>query len=411
MTPLDAAAVAELVRSGLLQPGAPDLESVEWTYARWKPATSLSAGYELRFADGSRRQLVVKRYAGDKARLIAERRRGPDEAACDPLLRAELARPEEGLRAWVFPSDRVLPGLGRLLDLRRTARWLNGTELFGGARMRAHRSAATLLRYRPESRAVFRLSAGWKSADGRRGRTDLAVRVLPPDRAGHVVMQRQACAFDGSPRLLAAQPRTGLLAEEWLDVRPLPGDGFDHAALVGGLLASLHARPRAPGAAARRAPGPGPSPLFAWNSELAALDATLQVRLPADEPVWSHGDLHADQVALESGTGRPRLLDLDRLALAPAAADLASWIADHLAVSPELGLERAAAPLLDGYAAAGGRPPSGSILALHVVAELRSRAAGSLRRLEQGAVGRARRLLELALSMRERESSPTGDRA
>ncbi|HZJ69400.1 MAG TPA: phosphotransferase [Planctomycetota bacterium] len=401
--------MAELVRGCLLRPGAPELEAVEWTYARWKPRTALSAGYELRFADGGERRLHVKRYAGDKAQWLAARGRAGSSREDDRLLHADLVRAEEGLVASVFPTDRVLPGLERLLNLRRTARWTTGCGVYDGARMRARHSSAQLLRYRPESRAVFKLSAGWTSADGRRGTTCLAARVLPPARAARVAALREACPFAGSPRLLAVQARTGLLVEEWLEVRPQSPDAFDHAELAGELLASLHALPGASGAAPIEAPAEGRrrlDALFAWHPELAALAAALDDATPEAPPVWSHGDFHPDQVALEPGGRGVRLLDLDRLGPAAAAADLASWTADRLAHAPDLGLEDASAPLLAGYSAGGGRPPPTRELAAHVVSQLRARAAASLRRLELGGETHAARLLGLAHEIRERAARP-----
>jgi hypothetical protein len=408
LTPFDPGAVAELVRGSLLRADAPDLEAVEWTYARWKPSTALSAGYELRFADGSERLLHVKRYAGDKARLLAARGCASAPREDDRLLLADLVRPEEGLVVSVFPADRVLPGLARLLNLRRTARWTTGCGLYGGARMRARYSSARLLHYRPESRAVFQVTAGWTHEDGRHGTTVLAARVLPPGRASRVAALREACPFTGSPRLLAAQARTGLLVEEWLDVQPQLPDVFAHARLAGELLASLHAMPGAAVASngdARAEDRRKHDALFAWHPELTRLAAELGEAPPEGSPVWSHGDFHPDQVALVPGGREGRLLDLDRLGPGPAAADLASWTADHLAVAPELGLDDAAAPLLDGYVAGGGRRPAMRVLALHVVSQLRARAAACLRRLESDAEARALELLRRAQGLRERAAA------
>ena len=73
--------VLALVREHLVRPGAPEPVEACWVYARWKPATSLTAGFQLDYADGRRRWVTWKRYAdGKAAELAAELLRvNPDE--------------------------------------------------------------------------------------------------------------------------------------------------------------------------------------------------------------------------------------------------------------------------------------------------------------------------------------------
>ena len=407
LAPLTTGEVAELARSELLLPGAPDVETVEWTYARWKPGTSLSAGYELVLSDGDRRLLHVKRYASDKARQLVGRETAGLRGWSDARLRAGFSRPDEGLVLTVFPADRVLPGLSRALDLRRMARFATAEGFLQGARMRAHRSSLTLLRYRPEARAVFCLEAGAKLEDATHRTMRVAVRVLPPATAAGVVAARRGLGSSaGVPSLLAAQPRTGILVEEWLEVESFSRFAFDHAREAGAALAGLHSASQPPAVepegGAREGGWADLSALFAWHPELAELSRGLEPVKPEGALVWSHGDFHPDQVAVEGGTGRMRILDLDRLAPAPAATDLGSWLADQLAVQPGADLERCAAPLLEGYASAGGCVPALDALAAATAGDLVSRAAACVRRLEVGAAARAARLLLQARRLQRR---------
>lgn len=402
LQPPDEAAVLELVREHLLRPGAPAPTAADWTYARWKPGVSLAAGYALRWPDGERRLLLVKLYAGDKARHLAARPE-PDDAGPaggDPRLRPGAALAGHGRALAVYPHDRELPGLPRLLDLQRTRRLLAEAGVFGERVVRAHRSRAVLLRHRPEARAVLRLELGLKAPDGARSTETLAARVLPPAEAARVAAARAASRhLRGAPRLLAVEERTGLLFEEWLDVEAQRPDDFSRAGPAGRMLAGLHA------------PAPGTprvddlqahAPLFAWHPRLAALAAGARAPAPAGAARWTHGDFHPDQLAVERGSGELRLLDLDRLGPGRAVDDLASWVADALVAAPDAPPLEAAAPLLDGYAAAGGAPPVARELQAALASALVSRAAAALRRLEDGAVGRAARLLESARALAPR---------
>ncbi len=397
--------VLALVRAHLLTGGAAAPLSAQLRYARWKPGVSVSLGYGLRWPDGSERWVSVKRYANDKPLHLLLRQSGR-VAAADGLPGCGFAvLPGAGLALACLPFDRELPGIARVLDLRRTARRLNDERLFGDRRVRAHRSRARLLRYKPERRAVFRLDVGLKTEDGGRETTALAVRVLPPAVAARVAAMRRACG-DAGPRLLLAEERTGLLHEEWLDVDVPAPDRFGHAGPAGAALAALHAMaapgrlPDGPAAPSPEAPLGDLSPLFAWHPDLRAAARGLPQPAPAGVVRWTHGDFHPDQVGLERGTGRTRLLDFDALGPGDPADDLASWIADHLAADPAATLQEACSPLLRGYAAGGGRAPDEPALAAAVSVALVRRAAAAVRRLQADAVVTALRLLARADALR-----------
>ncbi len=404
LQPPDEAAVLELAREHLLLPGVPSPLAADWTYARWKPGVSLASGHVLRWADGASRLLLLKLYAGDKARHL-ELRPPPDDAGrddADDRLLPSAVLAGRGLQLAVYPHDRELPGLPRLLELHRTRRLLAGAGLFEGRVVRAHRSRAVLLRYRPESRAVLRLDLGLRATDGARSEAHLAARVLPPATAAGVAAARGAAPhLRAAPRLLAVEARTGLLLEEWLDVDTPRPDDFSRAEAAGGELARLHA----PASGAPRVDDlSAHAPLFAWHPELAALASGLRAPACDGPPRWTHGDFHPDQLAVERAGGALRLLDLDRLGPGLAVDDLASWVADVLVAAPGTAPDAAAGPLLDGYVATGGTRPGARELHAALAAALVARAAAALRRLEDGAVGRAARLLEAARAVAPRGS-------
>ncbi len=85
------------------------------------------------------------------------------------------------------------------------------------------------------------------------------------------------------------------------------------------------------------------------------------------------------------------LVDLDDLSPADPTADLASWVADELALRPELDLAAAASPLLEGY---GALTPAD--LAPATARALVERAAAGVRRLQEGALEQAAAYLATA---------------
>ena len=92
-------------------------------------------------------------------------------------------------------------------------------------------------------------------------------------------------------------------------------------------------------------------------------------------------------------------MDLDCLAAGDPALDLADWIADWLVEQERADLDSAGAELLDGYRTGGGNAPERARLAAWVAAELVDRAASSIRRLEKGAVEKARFALQSAAAL------------
>jgi len=408
LSPLPPDEVLRLVHQHMLR-AAPEDRPVQasWTYARWKPGVSLCSAYELTAADGRQETLVVKCHVGAKAAGLAERE--PERAsAADTewpmLLGPPVALPERNLYLWGARDDRELPALRRLSDSERNRQLMRhvGTLLPEGTEIRKRRSTSTLLRYRPERRAVVRLDLALRLPDGGKSKLSLAARALPTVRAEEVDRIRQAAGtFGPAPRYHGMAERDGLLLEEWLDVSVPSGQEFGHADRAGRLLAQLHAQPLAAGLPQRAAPDlEGLRAWFDWSPELRRESEGLLVAAPPPEqPCWTHGDFHPDQVATDRRDGSSRLLDLDEIFPGDPFVDLASWVADHLVVA-DVGLEEASSALFAGYRAAGGRLPPRATLAPWIAVELVQRAAACCRRLELGGEATAVRLLRRARALR-----------
>lgn len=400
---------------------APRVQKVDWEYARWKPGVSLTTCHRVHFDDGTDELVVLKRYAGDKAAVLAERDLPEDPPGLSPRLRARAFLPGQRTALFAPQADREL-GLRYLLDPKRFPKLLRDSGLVEPGLVRRRRTVFELVRYKPERRAMYRVHLALR--DERRTRFRMAVRVLPSAQVATTLALRRAFEARGggtlAPRVACAHPRHGLLVEHWLeDLETRASDDFAHAAEAGRQLARLHAIPLS---AATAVDGDSGEPLSdappleladasveepAQHAELFAEDAELGRRLGAirvprgvggPRPrTWLHGDFHPDQVA--NSPGGPLLLDLDCLTQGDPALDLASWIADHLHEREHATFTEAADPLLEGYALGGGARPDAELLRRLVACELASRAAASMRRLERGALERAARSVERAESL------------
>ncbi len=395
LSPPDEEQVRDWIEGHLLAPRAPRVQDLSWDYARWKPGVSMTCGYRVRFEGGDEETVLLKRYRDDKARSLAER---PDPNVSNarklPWLESRAILPEAALVLWTPTGDREL-GLRYLLDPKRVAKLLRDAGLVDAGLLRRRKTRFERVRYKPERRAVYRVHLSLRDAEGTK--LELGVRVLPPEHAARIIERRLAFEHAGGrglgPTLLTGHARHGLLVEPWLDVQTHAPTDFDHAGRAGERLAQLHGlragqekpRPRREG---------NLEPLFAGDPSLLERYRALPSSAPAPRHSWVHGDFHPDQVAISrEGTV---LLDLDCLALGDPTEDLVSWIADHLYEQPGSSWEEASADLLSGYVSAGGEAPSTVRLVQAVAMELARRAAASIRRLEEGAYGRARTTLDRA---------------
>jgi len=386
--PPEPAELCALVSTHLARPGAPAVASASWDYARWKPGVSIAAVYTVRFADGTSEPVVAKRYADGKERTLTFRPRNEEhlEALCERLKPRALL-PERSLALWVPPADRVLRGLPVLLDRKKLGNLVTRSGIAPPGTVKRRKTEYTLLRYKPERRAVYRLDLRLRGEG--KPKLALAARALAPAEAARVVAARTALEAAGgrelAPPLAATNLRQGFLLEPWLALETFGGGDFGHARAAGEELARLHAL--AAPAELRDLRLGLPDDLDA----LFAVDAVLaQVPRAGPHPaprarVFCHGDFHPDQVARRTD-GPWLLMDLDNLAAGDPAADLANWIADWIVEHERVDLAAASGELLEAYRAAGGTVPERAHLQAHVAAELVNRAGSALRRLEKGAV-------------------------
>jgi hypothetical protein len=281
----------------------------------------------------------------------------------------------------------VLRGLPVLLDRKKLGNLVTRSGISPPGTVKRRKTGYTLLRYKPERRAVYRLDLRLRGEG--KPKLALAARALAPAEAARVIAARSALEGAGgkelAPPLAAANLRQGFLLEPWLPLTSFGGGDFGHARAAGECLARLHAL--RPPSELRDVPLGLPDDL----DELFAVDAAL-ARLPRAAPhpaararVFCHGDFHPDQVARRDD-GRWLLMDLDCLAGGDPASDLAHWIADWIVEHERVDREAAATDLLTAYRAAGGTVPEGAHLWAHVAAELVNRAGSALRRLEKDAV-------------------------
>lgn len=395
---------------GLLSARAVD---ARYEHARWKPHVSCAVLAAVRCDDGVERLVTWKRYATDKARHVAADTQA-DVARGAPAGASVVVLPHEHVVLTAFPGDRVLDGLERAFDLQRSCRLLAASPRFEGLQLRHRRSAARLVRYKPERRAVVRLDLVARDAANELRTVPVGLRALPIEDAARAARARResgvaVCGL--APELLVHEERTGYLFETWLDVASCAHDDFTTSREVGAKLARLHARPVPAGTPSRRVESLEiESTLFELDrAAWASVGAWRGLARPVESATaWIHGDVHPDQVARERVRGEALLLDWDALRLGGSVVDLASWIADAEAAdtgSTEAATRAAREELLAGYADEGGIVPDERDLDRAVAAALMSRAASAVRRLEEGAVDTARRWIELARAREAKGSS------
>lgn len=406
--------------------------SAELVYARWKPGVGITAAYSLSGGGASSeglsgvgisgnspasesgpRWIVYRRHVRGKwqpSEALASARRKLD-ARSDEELKAEgqalplVSDPDRGQLIFAYPADPDLPGAPRALDIGRFARWFEPQGRLAGWRVRRKHFQGQCLRYRPGSRAVYRLEVKREGPEGQKERELLGLRVLPPERALRVLAARQSAESLGAalllPPLVACEARTGLIYEQWLPVNSQRSDDYRQTTLAGELLGQLHRLPLPQGAAARELLSASLNPAEDWaefGPQFPRLQRSLeQVTAPLLEhlePAWSHGDFHPDNVGL-CATGA-RFLDVDQLALRDVRADLAAWLAGNLELGLRRGQQNDWLGLYAELIATYGRAPAPRSLQPWLVAEILRRSVGCLRRLESGAESLAQQLIDLA---------------
>ncbi len=394
----DSDELAGLVNAHLLIAGAPRVESVSIEHARWKPGISCVGTWRITLEDGSKRIVVMRRYAGADGRVKAQKHRTVGRHYHDPHMRASEFIDSENSLLWTFPADRSLDGAARVMDVPRTARLLESLSVVEPWRIKASLSTCELLRYKPERRVVAKFTAKLHRPAPKPRHQSVILRVLSTREASHSARARESlqAADSGNlvPRLLGHELLTGIIVEEFVPGLPWGHSDFSSPAQAGGLIARLHSLPA--GIVESRAQSPSDvAALLAVDARLARYEVLPPPPAPRDA-CWIHGDFHPDQV-MHTENGGLCLLDLDGLSIGDPLEDLASWVADVMAADSACGFDQAHSELLGGYHEAGGRTLSVPALMRHTAFALQARATASLRRLQVGGVEKARACMQQAV--------------
>jgi len=353
------------VRSLLVPALHPRVEFMDGliTHVRYKPSTSALVAY--RFAvllpgKASPRPLHLygkcyrkQDYGAAIGKLGTHR--WVENFAMTPV----LASREHAIIFYGFPNDRVLAGLRLLAPPSRLRRVLHEAfpELERSAwRISVRRLACEIVRYKPEKRAVVRVtSRAIARTTGTRRNVACYIKVYPREHGATVASQLQvlnAALWRGVPsvpRLLAVAGGGGAIALEEIDGRDLRAILREPSAErtvpdVAGALAALHTLPietwpRSSIADALEMTAAGLRALVVAAPEIGPdLEAAL-ARLraatpgPPDTDSFVHGDFHPGQVLVRAaGIG---VLDFDRAHCGDSCADLGNLAAHLHPAAPE----------------------------------------------------------------------------
>lgn len=304
------------------------VSSVDVTYVRYRPGTRLLVRYDVQ-AEGEIHQAVA---LADVREDLAARTALPANAALVASVagrvpaRSPLAFIEElqALVQWP-PLDVALPVVAEPPEQLRAHLVAAGLTTLGSGDL------PRLLKYKPLSRAVFRLDSHVVKAHPSRSSLDRSVHAL---RAVASLRLRTA-------KLEAIVPEWNLEVQS-LVAGARPASAFEAAPAAGALLYQLHR------AVLSDLPVSRPADRLVENAEDVLLIATvapalarrarrllsrLEEQLPDEPLVNSHGGFHISQL-LEDDQGRLGVIDFGGACLAPAALDVASYAAS-LARKPD----------------------------------------------------------------------------
>jgi Ser/Thr protein kinase RdoA (MazF antagonist) len=343
-----------------------DISSVRVAYVRYRPAKRLLVVYELE-CGGTAASVVAQANSG--GRDLAERATRPASVALVARVsgRTPAATPlayDTGLEAlfqWP-PLDLGLPALAE------TPERLRRELVDAGLELERADDLPRLVKHRHAQRAVLRLDGHIAKVYRNEEALAEAVAALAAAEALPVRTARRE----------AVVPELRITVQSLVPGGP-PAGVLQVAGRAGDVLAALHGAAPADGLPAEsprdrlRRTGDSADLLATIAPELAPrvekLMGRLEAQLPADDLVTSHGGFHISQL-LESD-GELAVIDFDGICLAPAARDVASYVASLLDAPEDLPSVRAALDALcEGY----GRRPTGVAWYLSTLALRRARA-------------------------------------
>ncbi|MFN0149180.1 MAG: phosphotransferase enzyme family protein [bacterium] len=387
---LDPSRVASLLQTAWSRRfGAPlAITHGEVTYVRYKPDTSLIAGY--RFSTENASQPAVLGYgklvpelrareAFAKANAIAEKQSESQVLALDPL----------PFFFHLFPFDREIRGLRHLMNRDKLKRIARDSISWGSpaVRVSGKRTSLSLLRYKPERRAVVAADFGLvDETTGRESRqlahlkayangagesaTRVAGWLAGAPRSEHAPRFARTLAYDSSTEILFQERLPGCAFLE-------AGDIESAARRVGSALAWLHtagtAREKGDAARERSTVAIGLAEVRATTAFLtrlggggvseraAALLERLDREVPAAAPLtMTHGDFHYHQILVDGET--ISFVDFDEAGNGDPRVDIGNFIA-HLRLlgvrNPETAeaWARVEVAFVEGYRRAAGASP------------------------------------------------------
>ena len=271
-----------------------------------------------------------------------------------------------------------------------------------GMRFSKSKSSWTLVRYKPERRAVIRWDLGFKNDARQSMRTTTWMRVVAEAMPARLALA-QAAARCGIrvPQLLAA-PHDRLILETHLEGKPWDPCQRAEGAAVAATLARLHGAEQPQGARvhthsaelelARRAVDDISRLDASLARDASALAARLAQHLPAESPPrLVHGDFHLGQVLVAQDIA---LCDFDRACLGPAGVDLAALHAHAVIADPDVGTAFSAA-FVDDYRRHAAAPSDAELGWWNACALLRT-VTSPFRALRANWPAEARRILAAA---------------
>ncbi|MEW5794829.1 MAG: aminoglycoside phosphotransferase family protein [Candidatus Zixiibacteriota bacterium] len=372
--------------------GAVSVESAEIAYIRYKPATSCLAAYRATVRRGPSADeaantvwFYVKAYHEDAFADAVSKATARDRHERTGHWRA-LPLPDVNSVLYPIESDTELKGLPTVFDARKVVRVIH-------AALREHprdtwrisdrKLRLTVVRYKPEKRAVFRADTRLVNREsGDRRNLGIYIRVYSEAHDPRILelmrgLHRSVAAspdvriaepllYDNDKRILMVREASGTPCSELLG----QGDQGESLAQVARALAVFHRLDKVPAdnrsaaemlsiaTATGRNLGRLVTELHDPIERIASRLQALFGDLPAAPQGLVHGDLHPGQILLGEPSEPVTLLDFDRTCRGDSVFDIGNFIAHlHLASLQEkkIDVQTTAAKFQAAYESASGR--------------------------------------------------------